>query len=165
MSDSLWPHGLQPARLLCPRSSPSKNTAVWVAISYSIFLTQGSNPHFLHLLPWQADSLPLLCLGVAATVCCWFDLLDLPGAVGLLLLPLHASWGRWRGFSRMDPTWYFFLRKRTSGLWRWGALPRLGTWGQTMLLGNGEHSPGGAQVVAGCALLRPPAALSDGGHS
>ena len=26
MSDSLWPHGLQPARLLCPWNSPGKNT-------------------------------------------------------------------------------------------------------------------------------------------
>jgi len=36
-----------------------------VAISYCrrIFPTQGSNPHFLHLLHWQADSLPLCHLG------------------------------------------------------------------------------------------------------
>ena len=38
----------------------------WVAISFfltqGIFLTQGSNPHLLHLLHWQADSLPLLHL-------------------------------------------------------------------------------------------------------
>ena len=27
-----------------------------------IFLTQGSNSHLLHLLHWQADSLPLCCL-------------------------------------------------------------------------------------------------------
>ena len=33
MSDSLWPHGLQPTRLLCPWDSPGKNT--WVAISFS----------------------------------------------------------------------------------------------------------------------------------
>ena len=26
VSDSLWPHGLQPARLLCPWDSPGKNT-------------------------------------------------------------------------------------------------------------------------------------------
>ena len=26
--DSLWPHGLQPARLLCPWDFPSKNTGV-----------------------------------------------------------------------------------------------------------------------------------------
>ena len=28
VSDSLWPHGLQPTRLLCPWSSPGKNTGV-----------------------------------------------------------------------------------------------------------------------------------------
>ena len=36
----------------------------WVAVSWSgIFLTQGSNLHLLHLLHWQADSLPLYHLG------------------------------------------------------------------------------------------------------
>ena len=34
MSDCLRPHGLQPARLLCPWDSPGKNTE-WVAISFS----------------------------------------------------------------------------------------------------------------------------------
>ena len=28
VSDSLWPHGLQPARLLCPWDPPGKNTGV-----------------------------------------------------------------------------------------------------------------------------------------
>ena len=28
VSDSLWPHGLQPTRLLCPWDSPGKNTGV-----------------------------------------------------------------------------------------------------------------------------------------
>ena len=37
MSDSLWPHGLQPARLLCPWVFPVKNTGVG-----SHFLLQGS---------------------------------------------------------------------------------------------------------------------------
>ena len=37
----------------------------WVAIGFSggIFLTQGLNLHFLCLLHWQADSLPLHHLG------------------------------------------------------------------------------------------------------
>ena len=30
LSDSLWPHGLQPTRLLCPCDSPGKNTGVVV---------------------------------------------------------------------------------------------------------------------------------------
>ena len=30
------------------------------ALLHGVFLTQGLNPHLLHLLPWQADSLLLL---------------------------------------------------------------------------------------------------------
>ena len=37
VSYSLWLHGLQPARLLCPWDSPNKN-AGWVAISFSIYM-------------------------------------------------------------------------------------------------------------------------------
>ena len=56
VSDSLWPHGLSPARLLCPWDSPSKNTGVDCHfLLQGIFLTQGSNPL---LLRWQADSHP-----------------------------------------------------------------------------------------------------------
>ena len=56
MSNSLQPHGLQPARLLCPWDSPSKNTGVgFHALLQEILPTQGSNPHLLHL---QAGSLP-----------------------------------------------------------------------------------------------------------
>ena len=57
VSDSLWPHGLQPVSLLCPWSSPGKNTGVSCHfILPGVFLTQGSNPCLLH---WQTDSLPL----------------------------------------------------------------------------------------------------------
>ena len=55
--DSLQPHELQPARLLCPWNSPGKNTGVGCHfLLQGIFPTQGLNPHLLH---WQADSLPL----------------------------------------------------------------------------------------------------------
>ena len=51
--------GLQPSRHLCPWDSPGKNTAVGChALLQGIFLTQGSNPHLLGLLHWQAGSLP-----------------------------------------------------------------------------------------------------------
>ena len=53
MSDSLRPHGLQSARLLCPWNSPVGSHS----LLQRIFLTQGSNQGLLH---WQADSLPLL---------------------------------------------------------------------------------------------------------
>ena len=49
MSNSLKPHGLQPTRLFCPWSSPCKNTGVGShSLLQGIFLTQGSNPCFLH---------------------------------------------------------------------------------------------------------------------
>ena len=47
-------------RLLCPRDSPGKNTAVDCHfLLQGIFLTQGSNPRLLCLLHCQADSSPL----------------------------------------------------------------------------------------------------------
>ena len=50
MSDSLWPHGLQPARLLCPWDFRGKNTE-WVAIS----LSRGSS--------WLRDWTRISCIG------------------------------------------------------------------------------------------------------
>ena len=50
-----------PTRLLCPWGPPGKNTRVGCHFLFQgIFLTQGLN---LCLLHWQADSLPLSCLG------------------------------------------------------------------------------------------------------
>ena len=61
VSDSLRPHGPQPARILCPGHFPGKNAGMGCHfLLQGIFLTQGSN---LHLLHWQADSLPLCHLG------------------------------------------------------------------------------------------------------
>ena len=46
--------------LLCPWDSPGKNTGVGCHfLLQGIFPAQGSNLHLLHLLHWQADSLPL----------------------------------------------------------------------------------------------------------
>ena len=62
MSDSLRPHGLCPARLLCPWNFPGKNTGVGCH-----FLLLGifpeMNPCLLCLLHWQTGSLPLCHLG------------------------------------------------------------------------------------------------------
>ena len=64
MSDSLRPYGLQPTRLLCPWNSPGKNTGMGChPLLQGIFPIQGSNPHLLHLLHWQGDSLPPAPLG------------------------------------------------------------------------------------------------------
>ena len=49
MSDSLRPHQLQPARLLCPWNSQGKNTGVGChSLLQGIFPTQGSNPGLPH---------------------------------------------------------------------------------------------------------------------
>ena len=49
-----------PAGLLCPWDSPGKNTGVdCSALLQGIVLTPGLNPCLLHLLHWQAGSLPL----------------------------------------------------------------------------------------------------------
>ena len=49
MSDSLWPHGLQPAKLLHLWNSPGKNTGVDChALLQGIFPIQGSNLLLLH---------------------------------------------------------------------------------------------------------------------
>ena len=60
MSDSLWSYRLQPTRLLCSWDSPGKSTGVGChALLQGIFPTQGLNLCLLHLLHWQAGSLPL----------------------------------------------------------------------------------------------------------
>ena len=49
MSDSLWLHGLGPARLLCTWNSPGKNTGVGShSLLQGIFPTQRSNLDLLH---------------------------------------------------------------------------------------------------------------------
>ena len=49
VSSALWPHGLQPARLLCPWDSPGKSAGVGChALSQGIFPTQGLNPGLPH---------------------------------------------------------------------------------------------------------------------
>ena len=49
--DSLRPHGLQPAPLLCPWDSPDKTTGVGSHFFLQgIFSIQVSNLHLLHLL-------------------------------------------------------------------------------------------------------------------
>ena len=56
VSNSLWSHGLQPARLLYPWNFLSNNTRVGShSFPQEIFPTQGLN---LDLLHWQEDSSP-----------------------------------------------------------------------------------------------------------
>ena len=55
VSNSLRPHGLWPASVVCSWDFPGKNTGVGCLL-HGIFPTQGLNQH---LLCWQMDSLPL----------------------------------------------------------------------------------------------------------
>ena len=58
MSYSLWLHGLQLTRLLCPWNFPGKNTGMGChAFLKGIFPTQGLNACLLHLLHWWAGPL------------------------------------------------------------------------------------------------------------
>ena len=51
VSNSLWPHGLEPARFLCSWDFPGKNTGLGShSLLQGIFLTQGLNPG---LLPYR----------------------------------------------------------------------------------------------------------------
>ena len=60
MSNSSWPHALQPTRLLCPRNSPGKNPGVGCHfLLQGVFRTQGSNQRLSRLLYWQVGSLTL----------------------------------------------------------------------------------------------------------
>ena len=55
---------LSPASLLCSWNFLGKNTGVGFHFLFQgIFLTQGSNSHFFHLLNWQVVSLPPHHLG------------------------------------------------------------------------------------------------------
>ena len=60
VSNSLWPRGLQPPRLLCPWDSPGNYTGVGChALLQGIFPTLGLNLALLCLLDCQVGSLPL----------------------------------------------------------------------------------------------------------
>ena len=67
MSNSLWPYGLQPTRLLCPWNFPGKNTGVGGhSLLQGIFPTQGSNPDLPSSIAGRfftvwAPGKPLMC--------------------------------------------------------------------------------------------------------
>ena len=115
MFGSLWLHGLQPARLLCPWDSPGKNTGRGCHFPLQeIFQAQGSNPSLLCLLHWQVGSLPLSHLGIPIVThealenlhqlsyahssppglpCCrWCDLIAVPGTLWIFTLAVPSAW-------------------------------------------------------------------------
>ena len=84
-------------RLLCPWNSPGKNTRVGCHfLLQGIFPTQGLNPHLLHLLHWQVDSLSLTHLGSSllcihiSKLLCDFSPVNL-SHVNLILRPVKRT--------------------------------------------------------------------------
>ena len=75
MSNSLWPYVLQPARVVCPRDSPGKNTGLgYHFLLQGIFLTQGSNPCLLAPSALAGRFFTLWVTGEAQMLhccCCW----------------------------------------------------------------------------------------------
>ena len=67
--NSLWPHRLEPARLLYPWDFQGKTIRVgFHFLLQGIFPIQGLNLHLLNLLHWQVDSLSLFHLGSLGNV-------------------------------------------------------------------------------------------------
>ena len=97
MPYSLWPHGLQPARLHCPWDYPGKNSGVGCHfLLQRTFPTQGRSLHPLCLLHWQADPLRLSCLiCIYLSINNTFPPMKRDGATGPLSRE-HSLW--WRLF-------------------------------------------------------------------
>ena len=124
VSDSLWPPGLQPTRLLCPWNSPGKNTGVGCHFFlHGIFPTQGSNPSLLCLLHWQTNCLPLSYLG---SPCLWICTIKIDKAkrwhLGQCAWFLVSNGANVQFFFNPDSGWTWW--KRGSGEMWWGAVRR-----------------------------------------
>ena len=86
---------------LCPCNFPAKNTGVDChALLQGIFPTQRLNPRFLHLLNWQASSLPL-CHLVFPTIWC-------KSMCSHFLIMLHSQKFLCRPASLLPPPTGFF---------------------------------------------------------
>ena len=96
MSNSLQPHRLYLAMLICPLYSPGKNTGVgWHFLLQGIFPIQRLNPPLLH---WQASSLPLGPLPVSAN--------SIPSTLSTLCLFMNFSSGYKSYFPTSLKVWY-----------------------------------------------------------
>ena len=125
VSDTLRPHGLQPARLLCPWDSTGKNTAVGCHfLLQGIFPTQGLNPSLPHcglILYWLSHqgrpserhhaSFPWGRHASFRLGTVWRRLVSVPWATswGLGLgpsakSPVRPSWSELDGYSESRPS-------------------------------------------------------------
>ena len=121
VSDSLWPQGLQPARLLCPWDSPGKITGMCCpSLLQRIFQTQGSNPGILHCrqipyhLSYREVSMGITDVGIwFRTKSCHVCFVYLP-SMSVILSPLRSRLmyspleKRWEDLS-FGPATYWLL--------------------------------------------------------
>ena len=116
------------ARLLCPWDSPGKNTGVSChALLQWTFPTHGSNPCLLHLMHWQAGSLPLVPLGKPPspqetgleTVC-----MGSSSGSSFLGIPVHQDCGLRAPSCGHLWTFPFFLQTRKSNKVKASSLQR-----------------------------------------
>ena len=127
VSDSLWPHGLEPTRFLCPWDLREKNTGVDCHFFLQgIFPTQGSNSH---LLLWQADSLlpshlgshVCICAKLSQTLCKPVDYSQKGSSLHGILQARILEWvaiSLSRGSSQpRDQTWVFHVAGRHFTIW------------------------------------------------
>ena len=103
MSNSLWPHRLQSARLLCPWNSPRNNARVSCHfLLQEIFSIQGWNwksiPRLLHLLHWQVASLPLASLALGKN-----SLIKKTGSVSHLIIYMFQCYSLRSSHPRLLP--------------------------------------------------------------
>ena len=121
---TLRPRELWPARLLCPRDSPGKNTQVGCfTLLRGIFLTQGPNPCLLCLLHWQVGSLRLAQPGKPPNILCmckWYEQILLP-ACYFTKFSLNPYVGR-EGISYADTQHHQLLSREgfAGGKSQWG---------------------------------------------
>ena len=95
MSDSLWPHGLEPARLLCPWDSPGKETGVGChALLQGIFPTQGQDSRiagrFFTIWATREASSFLDFLLIQVTTEYWIEFPVLYSMFSLVIYFIHA---------------------------------------------------------------------------
>ena len=91
-------------RLLCPWYFPGKNTAVGCRfLLQGIFPPQGLNPHLLHLLHWQAGSLPAE--------------------------PSGKPDSTWRPYSKIKQIWISGIRTQTLAVFKKISSDPLSSWG------------------------------------
>ena len=152
MSNSSRPHGLQPARLLCPWNSPGKNTGVGSHfLLQGLFLTQGLNLGLLHCrqILYQLSHQGTCChmpemdqngMRTLVLQCHWSDsmfstVVQLPLPAGICW-PQESCWGPRQAASCWRPSLHFPQHEALLAGWATVSLAFGGTWYSEVVWGS-----------------------------